>query len=113
MPGSMLFVEEKRCVVRSAEQWIQKMMPFFFSFSWMGKIHNKWRKLGWEKVHRALHESDNVHDGDGCCGIVGKVKQNVHGGDFVQGRREAEGEHLGITKYPNFRHEVWVSPGTN
>ena len=56
----------------------------------MGKLHDNLSKLGWDKVHPSLHESDDVHVGDGWGEIVGKVEREAHGGAHVQGRQEVK-----------------------
>ena len=52
----------------------------------MGKLHENLSKLGLEKVHRSLHESDDVHVGDGWGEIIVNVEREAHGGVHVQGR---------------------------
>lgn len=43
-------------------------------------------------MHQFFHESGDVHDGYGCCGIVGKLKRKPRGRMVCTG--EVEGEEM-------------------
>ena len=54
----------------------------------MGKLHDKLNKLGWDKVHRSFHESDDVHVREGSGEIVGEALREEHGAAYVKGRQD-------------------------